>query len=147
MLNEVDIGGLYLICKLRYAEQGTARAELNIFVRLMSSPDEHCIILDVFELIEYKTIVGIEQCGRCPACRARAQHPPRTIHCQGLEGAWPCSGDAGPVELPAGTTLVVPEDPTYETGLDRLVQRSEEHTSELQALMRKSDAVFCLKKK
>src|SRR3546814_6440389 len=60
---------------------------------------------------------------RCPACRARAQHPPRTIHCQGLEGAWPCSGDAGPVELPAGTTLVVPEDPTYETGLDRLVQR------------------------
>src|SRR3546814_9521051 len=37
--------------------------------------------------------------------------------------AWPCSGDAGPVELPAGTTLVVPEDPTYETGLDRLVQR------------------------
>src|SRR3546814_5755686 len=74
-------------------------------------------------LIEEKTIDGIEQCGRCPACRARAQHPPRTIHCQGLEGAWPCSGDAGPVELPAGTTLVVPEDPTYEPGLDRLVQR------------------------
>src|SRR3546814_5053725 len=82
------------------------------------SPDEHCIIRDVFELIEEKTIDGIEQCGRCPACRARAQHPPRTIHCQGLEGAWPCSGDAGPVELPAGTTLVVPEDPTYETGLE-----------------------------
>src|SRR3546814_9100397 len=132
--------------------------------------------------------------------------------------AWPCSGDAGPVELPAGTTLVVPEDPTYETGLDRLVQRlaaagfeqfvvpddlapaialilaqstaelgfvlghealtgdvaatlaylptavfmptnesvaarlllycrqwrSEEHTSELQSLMRNSSAVFCL---
>src|SRR3546814_20619063 len=89
----------------------------------MTSPDEHCSIRDVFELIEEKTIAGIEQCGRCPACRARAQHPPRTIHCQGLEGAWPCSGDAGPVELPAGTTLVVSEDPTYETGLDRLVQR------------------------
>src|SRR3546814_12680935 len=65
----------------------------------------------------------MEHCGRCPAWRVRAQQPPRTIHFQGLVRAWPCSGDVGPVELPAGTTLVVPEDPTYETGLDRLVQR------------------------
>src|SRR3546814_7636423 len=99
----------------------------------MTSPDEHCIIREVFELIEEKTIDGIEQCGRCPACRVRAQQPPRTIHCQGLERAWPCSGDVGPVELPAGTTLVVP--------------RSEEHTSELQSLMRISYAVFRLKNK
>src|SRR3546814_5597262 len=32
-------------------------------------------------------------------------------------------------------------------GLLRLVERSEEHTSELQSLMRISYAVFCLKKK
>src|SRR3546814_10414764 len=32
-------------------------------------------------------------------------------------------------------------------GLDRVVARSEEHTSELQSLMRISYAVFCLKKK
>src|SRR3546814_9304566 len=32
-------------------------------------------------------------------------------------------------------------------GLDRLRERSEEHTSELQSLMRISYAVFCLKKK
>src|SRR3546814_6982570 len=31
--------------------------------------------------------------------------------------------------------------------LDRVVERSEEHTSELQSLMRISYAVFCLKKK
>src|SRR3546814_4984429 len=31
--------------------------------------------------------------------------------------------------------------------LDRLMRRSEEHTSELQSLMRISYAVFCLKKK
>src|SRR3546814_1854589 len=31
--------------------------------------------------------------------------------------------------------------------LDALTARSEEHTSELQSLMRKSYAVFCLKKK
>src|SRR3546814_1697800 len=32
-------------------------------------------------------------------------------------------------------------------GADRLLDRSEEHTSELQSLMRISYAVFCLKKK
>src|SRR3546814_10404416 len=35
---------------------------------------------------------------------------------------------------------------TYQTCLPRL-RRSEEHTSELQSLMRSSYAVFCLKKK
>src|SRR3546814_14975493 len=34
-----------------------------------------------------------------------------------------------------------------ETGVRRRAQRSEEHTSELQSLMRISYAVFCLKKK
>src|SRR3546814_6846508 len=34
-----------------------------------------------------------------------------------------------------------------ENGPDRKVKRSEEHTSELQSLMRISYAVFCLKKK
>src|SRR3546814_9543387 len=33
------------------------------------------------------------------------------------------------------------------TGLIRILSRSEEHTSELQSLMRISYAVFCLKKK
>src|SRR3546814_2105812 len=35
----------------------------------------------------------------------------------------------------------------YRSYLDRLRSRSEEHTSELQSLMRISYAVFCLKKK
>src|SRR3546814_5281462 len=34
-----------------------------------------------------------------------------------------------------------------QTNLERKIQRSEEHTSELQSLMRISYAVFCLKKK
>src|SRR3546814_4931606 len=37
--------------------------------------------------------------------------------------------------------------PTPKPTLDRLNARSEEHTSELQSLMRISYAVFCLKKK
>src|SRR3546814_4332743 len=37
--------------------------------------------------------------------------------------------------------------PCGDVEADRVVQRSEEHTSELQSLMRISYAVFCLKKK
>src|SRR3546814_2316666 len=35
----------------------------------------------------------------------------------------------------------------YAPGSEKILVRSEEHTSELQALMRNSDAVFCLQKK
>src|SRR3546814_6912209 len=47
---------------------------------------------------------------------------------------------------------ILPEQPEYllrrgDGVLDRVVKRSEEHTSELQSLMRISYAVFCLKKK
>src|SRR3546814_7885240 len=42
------------------------------------------------------------------------------------------------VEVPAGPPLAPPGEPSI---------RSEEHTSELQSLMRISYAVFCLKKK
>src|SRR3546814_1176718 len=38
-------------------------------------------------------------------------------------------------------------DPSYARQLVTLTNRSEEHTSELQSLMRISYAVFCLKKK
>src|SRR3546814_9152657 len=41
--------------------------------------------------------------------------------------------------------LIVLDEPF--SGLDPVNQRSEEHTSELQSLMRLSYAVFCLKKK
>src|SRR3546814_4684026 len=40
-----------------------------------------------------------------------------------------------------------PWDQNFETVFDKADDRSEEHTSELQSLMRISYAVFCLKKK
>src|SRR3546814_1575358 len=51
--------------------------------------------------------------------------------------------DEAPVseELYAHDTYEFPQEPL------RVLQRSEEHTSELQSLMRISYAVFCLKKK
>src|SRR3546814_9405959 len=46
-----------------------------------------------------------------------------------------------------GDRAVVAPDRTSFGTLQKLVRRSEEHTSELQSLMRNSYAVFCLKKK
>src|SRR3546814_2385536 len=43
--------------------------------------------------------------------------------------------------------VVVPERTLHRYALEELGIRSEEHTSELQSLMRISYAVFCLKKK
>src|SRR3546814_9445527 len=60
---------------------------------------------------------------------SRALHPDQSMHCRGL--AW----DTDDWRTPGFITLAA------EYG------RSEEHTSELQSLMRISYAVFCLKKK
>src|SRR3546814_1992584 len=46
-----------------------------------------------------------------------------------------------------GCMYVLPSEPDSNAGHDPGVVRSEEHTSELQSLMRISYAVFCLKKK
>src|SRR3546814_8101662 len=47
----------------------------------------------------------------------------------------------------AGVEPAVREEPQQQSGVDRPGARSEEHTSELQSLMRSSYAVFCLNKK
>src|SRR3546814_2552612 len=59
---------------------------------------------------------------------------------------------SSPIEWPfwSGILAVLVATPLFQTRRDvapRLEQRSEEHTSELQSLMRISYAVFCLKKK
>src|SRR3546814_3893355 len=46
----------------------------------------------------------------------------------------------------AETTLQSAQSGSVEIGLKAIEARSEEHTSELQSLMRISSAVFCLKK-
>src|SRR3546814_4902712 len=55
-------------------------------------------------------------------------------------------GGTLPLTLPTGETRTFLEDGD-ELILSAFAQRSEEHTSELQSLMRISYAVFCLKKK
>src|SRR3546814_1357295 len=59
-------------------------------------------------------------------------------------------GSRGPSpdwKFPAMTLILDPQQQAARTWFESLRNRSEEHTSELQSLMRISYAVFCLKKK
>src|SRR3546814_4634096 len=61
---------------------------------------------------------------------AKASRPPPTCHCRACPGK----------------PFHRPHEPYHERS-GQAAERSEEHTSELQSLMRTSYAVFCLKKK
>src|SRR3546814_7854197 len=79
-------------------------------------------------LFPYTTLFRSDQLGE----------PVRVVRLGALDGAHLVKddGNAGAGELPRG----------FRTG-EAATDRSEEHTSELQSLMRISYAVFCLKKK
>src|SRR3546814_8977139 len=68
--------------------------------------------------------------------------PTLFLHSAGGSGEWGPFHDA----LADGRDLIIPDHPGF-GGTDDFSSRSEEHTSELQSLMRISYAVFCLKKK
>src|SRR3546814_2660453 len=78
------------------------------------------------------------------------RRPPRSTRTDTLfpyttlfrSGAMPSSVYSGPRITPASAAVVAPAG-----GATTAAERSEEHTSELQSLMRISYAVFCLKKK
>src|SRR3546814_8040786 len=72
-----------------------------------------------------------------PEARARQMTTePNFAHCTYLEETWSFIDCPGSIELAQDVRSAL-------MGVDR----SEEHTSELQSLMRSSYAVFCLKKK
>src|SRR3546814_1102715 len=78
----------------------------------------------------------------------------RPIHGEKRNATWPSLGKLHPGCNPCATMLLFSSRPgTFaataprRNGIGRCVPRSEEHTSELQSLMRISYAVFCLKKK
>src|SRR3546814_9894930 len=81
-----------------------------------------------------------------PGCRQRGSQAAclRADHAYRRRNSARPAGEAGSHDAPARRPANPPEDRTFE---DIPVDRSEEHTSELQSLMRISSAVFCLKKK
>src|SRR3546814_2316556 len=92
-------------------------------------------------------LLGIER-GQLHGRRAQLARPGRTA------GALRHAGAEGPLPAAPGrrprSALLRPDRPVRRLRRDldpRLRHRSEEHTSELQSLMRISYAVFCLKKK
>src|SRR3546814_6873229 len=92
---------------------------------------------------------GVEPC-RPVVFPILGGHRPRWLRCAGGLG-WREHGEAGPCLGGPHDLVMLGYDPFRPGGapvrLLRRPTRSEEHTSELQSLMRISYAVFCLKKK
>src|SRR3546814_8191796 len=87
-----------------------------------------------------RSVMAAQQSGEAGAERAGQDVPVARQPQQGGQ----CAGDgAEPWQDVAAATI----QPDHRGGEDAGDQRSEEHTSELQSLMRISYAVFCLKKK
>src|SRR3546814_8629768 len=90
--------------------------------------------------------------GPYPGCECK--EAPRRHQSGGCTGYWACGGTEGhriyrsrlPL-LPSAGALLAGKGGGGEAGPEARLFRSEEHTSELQSLMRISYAVFCLKKK
>src|SRR3546814_3878916 len=92
----------------------------------------------------------LNPCGRatksnCPPSISASTTGPITTSC------WPSQGSASGRTKPVASTVCRPrrvQKPSHSDARARNTSaRSEEHTSELQSLMRISYAVFCLKKK
>src|SRR3546814_2081827 len=79
----------------------------------------------------------------CSGCGLPSKRPHRTHHVGGSAASLSASSLSASLEV---NPMKTPAPGSLRRALAALV-RSEEHTSELQSLMRISYAVFCLKKK
>src|SRR3546814_8954082 len=68
-------------------------------------------------------------------------------HAEFLKTAHPIGRYGEPAEIGETAAWLLSDASSFVTGAAIAADRSEEHTSELQSLMRISYAVFCLKKK
>src|SRR3546814_10553034 len=97
-----------------------------------------------FDIVEQTHAIDLRHRRRlCRPGGARVETPDAHILFGDIQPAGPIVGDAA-FGLTGETQC--PNEPALWCGALQ-IERSEEHTSELQSLMRRSYAVFCLKKK
>lgn len=97
------------IGKLRDDEQAQALQEFRAFLGVMRSTatSTECILASVYHLIDRLAVAP--DCGRCPPCRRKGQHPPRNMHCAGGQDIWPVGGHITR-QLPEGSIFVESDD-------------------------------------
>lgn len=108
------------LLSLRYQETQTARARLEQFLTAISAPEDHCILTEVFALVEADAPI-VQPCGRCPGCRLHDDRPPAQVRFHGTNAVWPSArSSAG---MTATLSQILPDDPSLSKGLSALVRR------------------------
>ncbi|MBY5324348.1 ATP-dependent DNA helicase RecQ [Rhizobium leguminosarum] len=98
------------IFEVRAREQDVATRSVREFSAIMRRPEKMCVLQGVFSLLQESDVDLIEECGRCPHCRAQRISAPEHRHNHSGEGVWatPLTPALG---IPRGITVVAPDDP------------------------------------
>src|SRR3546814_469399 len=151
IIENIDIGGPAMV---------RSAAKNHAFVGIVTDPEDYAAVIEELDANGGATTLGLRK-------RLAATAFAHTATYDGMIASWFAFADQGkifPDTLPLTATLQTElrygENPHQQAALylpagpaargiaqAEQVQRSEEHTSELQSLMRISYAVFCLKKK
>jgi ATP-dependent DNA helicase RecQ len=107
---------------IRDAEQKVARRDVDRLVAVLSGGTDWCRLGALFEAVEAGH-PSIEECGRCDWCRANDIEPPTQVPFAGLAESWPEPHPLRSTRLPAGITLIRPEDDGDHSRLPSLLTR------------------------
>jgi ATP-dependent DNA helicase RecQ len=110
------------IFEVRAREQSEALENIRQFSGIMRHPEKSCVLQSVFSLLQDPDADLIEECGRCPHCRARGISAPDLPHDRSLEGSW--TTPSAPVSnIPLGITIIAPDDPYVAVGVSDIAAR------------------------
>ncbi|MGP4691990.1 DEAD/DEAH box helicase [Agrobacterium cavarae] len=108
------------VFNVRAQEQSEALQNVRNFSGIMRHPEDACILQTVFSLLQEPDADLVEECGRCPHCRARGILPPSSSRDHSVEGRWSTIAAPRP-GIPIGITIVAPDDPHIAAGVEDLV--------------------------
>lgn len=98
------------VFEVRAREQDEATRSVREFSAIMRRPEKTCVLQGVFSLLQESDVDLIEECGRCPHCRAQRISAPEKPHDHSVEGVW-TTALAPALGIPRGITIVAPDDP------------------------------------